>query len=266
MLGWCFGVAVGDDGTIYFSDNDYHVIRKVSNGHVTTLAGKPRETGMEDGKGEQARFSCPWGMCIASDGSLLVADCNNHSIRRVSTDGHVTTILGNGKGDRDGDLARAQLKYPQHICTNGNDIDVSSGTAKCVKKISQGTAVSLRFTGASGMTFLNGSLFTASSATHSIYEGESFIISNERHIIPGTQQETIDDDGHKQGQLYCFLLSLGWYWQLGTARVSQQMKASQTFPERMPKRTQNVPSVSNAQERHLCTSWQPSRPLGLDQV
>jgi hypothetical protein len=44
-------------------------------------------TGVTDGQGTNARFSNPKGMAIAADGSILVADCNNYRIRRVTTSG-----------------------------------------------------------------------------------------------------------------------------------------------------------------------------------
>lgn len=71
-FGLCFGIAVGEDGTIFFSDFSFHVVRKISGGLVTTLAGKPKTKGFVDGKGEEARFENPHGVCVDSDGSLLV--------------------------------------------------------------------------------------------------------------------------------------------------------------------------------------------------
>ena len=54
LIGGCYGVAVGEDGSIYFSDSSSHVIRRVKDGEVSTLAGKAGEEGNVDGKGEEA--------------------------------------------------------------------------------------------------------------------------------------------------------------------------------------------------------------------
>src|SRR5690242_13915241 len=47
-LGECYGIAVGNDGTIYFFDSTNYVIRKLSNGVLYTLAGKPGGYGFMD--------------------------------------------------------------------------------------------------------------------------------------------------------------------------------------------------------------------------
>lgn len=99
-FGYSYGIAVGEEGTVYVSDSINNVIRKISGGVVTTLAGKPNEPGMMDGKGEEARFSSPSGLCLESDGSLLVVDSGNYRIRRVSSEGVVSTFAGTGEGGR----------------------------------------------------------------------------------------------------------------------------------------------------------------------
>jgi hypothetical protein len=74
MFGYCYGIAVGLNGDIYVSEFNNHTIRKLSEGIVSTLAGKQGVEGMKDGKGEEALFNNPRGLCIDSDGSLLVVD------------------------------------------------------------------------------------------------------------------------------------------------------------------------------------------------
>lgn len=185
---WCEGVAVGEDGTIFVSEA-YHVIRKISNGLVTTLAGKSGERGNENGKGDQARFSSPRGMCVDSDGSLLVADSLNLKIRRVSMDRVVSVFAGTGeKGEKDGDLSEADFTYPTGICRNGKDLYVVDGGR--VRKISEGKVVTLCSGGVNGICFFNGQLYTTSSPSHKIFEGEEL-----RHIA-GTGEK-----GHKDGPL-----------------------------------------------------------------
>ena len=45
---------------------------------------------MRDGDALQAQFCWPRGLCIDDDGTLRVADCSNHAIRRVSSTGLIT--------------------------------------------------------------------------------------------------------------------------------------------------------------------------------
>ncbi|MEB3223685.1 MAG: hypothetical protein VKS61_16545 [Candidatus Sericytochromatia bacterium] len=107
------GVAVASDGTVYVADTANHRVRRVTPaGEVTTLAGST--AGFADGIGAAAQFSGAWGITLADDATLLVADSLNHRIRRVSTgDGAVTTVSGAGvPGTRDGAPAVAEFNTP----------------------------------------------------------------------------------------------------------------------------------------------------------
>ncbi|HVT79594.1 MAG TPA: hypothetical protein VHM90_02965 [Phycisphaerae bacterium] len=81
------------DGTVYVVDTDNHAVRKIApGGVVTTLAGKPGESGYADGRGGAARFSEPRGIAVDAAGNVYVADTGNAAIREISPDGNVTTI------------------------------------------------------------------------------------------------------------------------------------------------------------------------------
>ena len=102
-----FGIAVAPDGAIFASDaGQAQRIRKISaDGSVVTFAGSVR--GFSDGSGSAAQFDTPSALARGSDGTLYVADTGNHAIRRVSPQGQVTTIGGDGlPGDQDGRAAR----------------------------------------------------------------------------------------------------------------------------------------------------------------
>ncbi|HKP84194.1 MAG TPA: hypothetical protein VJT69_19405 [Pyrinomonadaceae bacterium] len=94
-----FGVAVAADGSIYFSDaGDYNRIQKIApDGNVTTVAGGARE-GFGDGAGSQALFNTPSAIAIAPDGNLIIADTGNNRIRRMTPNGQVSTVAGDGTG------------------------------------------------------------------------------------------------------------------------------------------------------------------------
>lgn len=94
-------LAVDASGNIYVSDAENQTIRKISSsGMVSTLAGSPGSLGSVDGLGSAARFSRPQGIAVDSNGIVYVADYANHSIRRISTSGVVTTLAGNLTGPR----------------------------------------------------------------------------------------------------------------------------------------------------------------------
>ena len=104
-----FGVAVGADGTIYVAEGgESHRIRRISaGGQVSTLAGGER--GFADGVGARARFDTPSGIAIDRSGTLYIADTGNNAVRRLTPDGMVSTLAGDGipgYGDGPGPLAR----------------------------------------------------------------------------------------------------------------------------------------------------------------
>lgn len=108
-----FGVAVAEDGTVYIADaGESNSIRKISpEGGLTTLAGG--NEGFADGVGAAASFNSPSGLAIDPNGNLFVADTGNNRLRKVTPEGHVTTVAGDGSaGYRDGPVAQAQFNGP----------------------------------------------------------------------------------------------------------------------------------------------------------
>lgn len=89
------GVAVGSDGSIWVADSSNHTIRRVApNGQVSTVAGSALLSGDADGPASTARFRSPSGLAFDGNGNLLVADTGNHTLRRLSAGGEVTTVAG----------------------------------------------------------------------------------------------------------------------------------------------------------------------------
>jgi len=93
-----------------------HAIRVVTpGGAVHTLAGSGM-AGFVGGQGPVARFRGPFALSLDIDGSLLVADQGNNAIRRVTMDGAVSTVVGNGeRGFTDGSGAAARFHNPTGI-------------------------------------------------------------------------------------------------------------------------------------------------------
>jgi hypothetical protein len=105
-----FGVAVAKDGTVYFTDaGDNDRIVKISpDGIVTTFA---------------VSFNTPSGLAIDDDGNLYVADTGNNRISKVTPEGVVSTIAGDGTaGYVDGAAAQARFNGPIGVAvdTRGN--------------------------------------------------------------------------------------------------------------------------------------------------
>ena len=95
-------ITIDAAGNLYVADTWNHRIRKITpNGGVSTLAGSG-QPGFVDGRGSAARFYRPSGITIDATGNLYVADTNNHSIRKVTPEGVVSTLAGGGEGFADG--------------------------------------------------------------------------------------------------------------------------------------------------------------------
>jgi len=114
-----FGVAVARDGSVYVADaGESNRVRKITpRGEVSTLAGG-RE-GYADGAGAAAAFNTPSALALDRDGNLYVADTGNNRIRRVTPDGQVTTVAGDGTaGFRDGPASQAQFDAPVGVAVD----------------------------------------------------------------------------------------------------------------------------------------------------
>ncbi|MGH8907595.1 MAG: hypothetical protein ACRD0K_13975, partial [Egibacteraceae bacterium] len=114
------GVAIGPDGAVSIADTDNHRIRRVDpNGIITTLAGTGTEGFAGDrGPATQAQLDSPEGIAIAGDGTLYIADTDNHRIRQIDPNGTITTLAGTGAKGFFGDggpATQAQLAYPTSV-------------------------------------------------------------------------------------------------------------------------------------------------------
>lgn len=113
-LGIPFGVLPLDDGSFYFSDAEFHVIRFVdAAGIIHRFAGSGVGGYSGDGgPATEARLLEPRRMRWGSDGGLYFCDAGNHVVRRVGSDGVIQTIAGTGTVsgyDGDGGLATGAL-------------------------------------------------------------------------------------------------------------------------------------------------------------
>ena len=119
-------MTIDASGNLLVADIDSGTIRKVSpGGVVTTVIGTPnitRSSGSIDGWGQEARFRDPQGLTIDASGNVYVADSLNHTIRKVSPAGLVSTLAGSPlvNGVADGSGKQASFRLPKMVTTNGN--------------------------------------------------------------------------------------------------------------------------------------------------
>ncbi len=114
------GLVVDPEGSLYIADRHNHRVRKVTpNGLITTVAGNGTAGYVSDGgPAIGTRLHYPWGLALDEAGSLYIGDGHNHRIRKVTSDGIITTVAGNGTAgyvDDGGPAAGTRLFYPYSI-------------------------------------------------------------------------------------------------------------------------------------------------------
>jgi hypothetical protein len=153
------GVAVMPDQTIIIVDTYNYCIRAISpGGNVRTIAGTGIQ-GFNDGNGTVAQFSNPSGVTCMPNGTIIIADTQNHRIRFLrpirilnahdpndvltAMDYMVGTVAGTGiSGLQDGPGALAQFSFPRGVAARGNNIIVADTENCCIREINEDYSVS----------------------------------------------------------------------------------------------------------------------------
>ena len=135
-------MAIDLSGNLFVIEGPEDIIRKVSKDRsASILAGSRSQAGSADGDGANARFnfgtSSPCQPAVDGSGNLIVPDTLNGTIRKVTPDGHVTTLAGKvGAGnDVDGPLAVATFSTPRAVAVDSQG-NIYVGEMDVVRKIS----------------------------------------------------------------------------------------------------------------------------------
>lgn len=140
-------------GTLYVPDSGNHTIKQITtDGTVSLYAGATGVGGTTDGARLSARFGTPHSVAHAPDGTLYVADADNHRIRKIAADGTVSTLAGSSQGHADGRGAAAKFYRPQALAVDpvGN-VYVADTQNSVIRKVSRHGDVST-FAGKAGVT------------------------------------------------------------------------------------------------------------------
>jgi len=151
---YAFRVSASDDGSdlsVKVSNTSGSVISNPARLSVAEqlgivlVAGQPGQSGVADGAAASALFSSPAGLALDSAGNLFVADAGNRIIRKISTDGTVSTFAGKAgeAGTQDGAGASARFGKPEGLAFDGaGNLYVADTGNNSIRKITPGALVS----------------------------------------------------------------------------------------------------------------------------
>ncbi|OPX86439.1 MAG: Chitinase D precursor [Pelotomaculum sp. PtaB.Bin104] len=159
-----FGLTIdSNSGAIYIADGNNNRIRKVDlSGTITTVAGTGTSGYSGDnGPATSANIRFPNDIKVDGSGNIYFTDTNNHRVRKVDTNGIITTVAGSGTsgytGD-DGPATSARIKSPRALALDaaGNLYFGDSGNYRIRKVDTSGTITTVAGNGTSGYSGDNG--------------------------------------------------------------------------------------------------------------
>jgi hypothetical protein len=141
------GVALDAAGNLYIADQEHNTIRKVdTNGMISTVAGTGNGGfGGDGGPATGASLQFPFGVAVDRSGNLFIADLFNHRIRKVDTNGIITTVAGSGPtgpsggayaGDG-GAATSARLNWPECVAVDASgDLFIADYANNRIREVS----------------------------------------------------------------------------------------------------------------------------------
>ena len=170
-LGRLQGVTVDSVGNVFAADTgNNHVVKISATGILTVVAGNGF-TGFsgDDGIATSASLNLPFGVAVGLDGSLYIADVGNNRIRKVSPEGIITTVAGNGigTGSTDGEggdpaddlgdggpATSASLGFPRGVATDamGNLYIADTNNSRIRRMSAGGTITTIAGDGSAGFS------------------------------------------------------------------------------------------------------------------
>ena len=157
VLAWPAGLAVDSGGALYIADRDANNVRKVAaDGTISTVAGCFTCLALGDGgPAANALLSMPYAVAVDTNGVVYIADTLHFRIRKVTTDGTITTFAGSGAGSYSGDGAPASsagLYIPKGVAADaaGNVYIADSGDARIRMVTPDGTINTIAGNGSQG--------------------------------------------------------------------------------------------------------------------
>ncbi len=178
-----YNLAVDSSGTIYVADTNNGAIRKITKSGAVSLFAGGNGRGHADGAAATSKFDEPRGIAVhTSTGNIYVADYENNVVRKITSDGIVSTLAGtvNTPGTTDGQGTAARFSLINGIAVdNDENIYVADAGAKAIRKITKTGLVSTFAGGEKSTTFseprgvavdATGNVYVADYGGHAIYK------------------------------------------------------------------------------------------------
>ncbi|HLA38505.1 MAG TPA: NHL repeat-containing protein, partial [Candidatus Glassbacteria bacterium] len=149
------GLALDATGNLFIADDGNHRIRKVTpGGIITTVAGNGVPGfACDGGPAISASLKAPRGVAVDAGGNLYIADFGNNRIRKVSSDGMITTIAGGGFAGDGGLATSAGLCGPTDVVLDAaGNFYIPEFFCGRIRKVNPGGTIS-GFAGRGGVGF-----------------------------------------------------------------------------------------------------------------
>lgn len=179
-------VLVAGNGDVYISDTGHHRIRKVAGGIISNVAGTGTAS-YSTGTAATSHLNSPYGIDIAANGDIYVADTGNNMIRVISGT-TITTIAGTGVAGYNGDGAAvsATLNAPRDVRVDASgDIYIADTGNRRVRRIRGGVITTVAGTGAAGVNTASGDGGLATAAAMDVPAGLEYDADGNLYIADG---------------------------------------------------------------------------------
>lgn len=122
-----FEIAVDGLGNVYVLDSASHAVRKIDTaGTVSRFAGSHVDAGHVDGAALAARFNSPVALAIDASNNVYVAESSNHTIRKITPSGVVSTVVGSpGVGTFQYGPLPGRIAFPSSIAITGRTLYIA---------------------------------------------------------------------------------------------------------------------------------------------
>jgi sugar lactone lactonase YvrE len=141
------GLCLDSSGNLLIADSYNSCVRKVnSSGVISTVAGNGPRGDADGGPAASAQLDYPYGLAVDASGNLFISDSGNYRVRKVTIDGVISTVAGNGTQGFSGDggpATSAQLNYPSGLALDSSgNLFISDLWNHSIRKVTPGGLIS----------------------------------------------------------------------------------------------------------------------------